>query len=173
MTTSDFISKIITHSTYDEVLISEEKEMWFKAMNSELNSLKENKTWDIVNLSKGGKALPCKWVFRVKTNPDGSIDKFKARLVIKGFNQRAGIDYNETFSPVAKMGTIRALLSIAASEEMYLSQFDVSTAFLYAELEEDIFMKQPDGFEDGTDRVCKLKSIIYFVFFTSDYLKHG
>lgn len=161
MSISNFVSKIKTPTTYNEVLKSEENKEWFNAMNNELNSLKENKTWELVTLPKGCRALPCKWVYRVKTNPDGTVDKFKARLVIKGFNQRAGIDYSETFSPVAKMGTIRALLSLAASKGMHLSQFDVSTAFLYGELEEDIFMKQPDGFEDGTDRVCKLKRSLY------------
>lgn len=91
-----------------------------------------------VVLPQGAKAIPCKWVFRLKTNPDGSIDKYKARLVVKGFSQRQGIDYSQTFSPVARMGTVRSTLSIAASEQMHLVQFDVSTAFLYGELEEDL-----------------------------------
>ncbi|GFX63041.1 retrovirus-related Pol polyprotein from transposon TNT 1-94 [Trichonephila clavipes] len=102
------------------------------------------------DLPVGAKAIPCKWVYRLKTNPDGSINEYKARLVARGFSQRQGIDYSETYSPVAKLGTIRTVLSIAAEERMHLTQFDVSTAFLYGDLEETIFMKQPEGFKDGS-----------------------
>ena len=130
-------------------------------MNSEIESLNENQTWEIVSLPKGSKPLPSKWVYKIKTNPDGSIDKYKARLVIKGFKQREGIDYNETFSPVAKMGTIRAILSIAASQNLHLAQFDVLIAFLYGHLDEAIYMKQPEVFEDGSNKVCKLLRSLY------------
>ncbi|GFT53204.1 retrovirus-related Pol polyprotein from transposon TNT 1-94 [Trichonephila clavipes] len=99
-------------------------------MESEMNSLSENHTWELSDLPVGAKAIPC-------------------------FSQ--GIDYSETYSPVAKLGTIRTVLSIAAEERMHLTQFDVSTAFLYGDLEETIFMKQPEGFKDGSGRVCKLK----------------
>ena len=112
-----------------------------KAMNIEIQSLADNKTWVLTEIPKGSKALPCKWVYNIKTNPDGSIEKFKARLVIKVFNTRPREDIKQTFSPVARMATIRSIQSIAASENMYLSQFDVSTVFLYGFLEETIFMK--------------------------------
>ncbi|GFW87114.1 retrovirus-related Pol polyprotein from transposon TNT 1-94 [Trichonephila clavipes] len=98
---------------------------------------------------------------KLKINPDGSINKYKARLVARGFSQYQGIDYSETYSPVTKLGTIRTVLSIAAEERMHLTQFDVSTTFLYGDLEETIFMKQPEGFKDGSGRVCKLKRSLY------------
>ncbi|GFT87141.1 retrovirus-related Pol polyprotein from transposon TNT 1-94 [Trichonephila clavipes] len=122
---------------------------------------RENHTWELSDLPVGAKAIPCKWVYRLKTNPDGSINKYKARLVARGFSQRQGIDYSETYSPVAKLGTIRTVLSITAEERMHLTQFDVSTAFLYGDLEEIIVMKQPEGFKDGSGRVCKLKRRLY------------
>lgn len=147
--------------TYKQALESSHKEQWIKAMLSEINSLNENKTWDLVNLPDGRKALPCKWVFRLKTNPDGSIDKFKARLVIKGYSQQKGIDYDKTFSPVARLSTIRAIIAIAAQENLNLRQFDVATAFLNGSVEEEIFMKQPEGFQDGTKQVCKLNRSLY------------
>ena len=100
-------------------------------------------------------------MYRVKTNSDGSIDKFKARLVIKGFKQVHGIDCNQTFSPVAKMQAIRSILSIGASDKMHLSQFDISTAFLYGDLEEVIYMQQPEGYDDCSGRVCLLKESRY------------
>lgn len=161
MMANDFVNRIETPTTYREAVNSKEKVDWEKAMNSEIKSLQENQTWELSTLPKENKAIPCKWVYRVKTNADGSIEKFKARLVIKGFSQRKGIDYNQTFSPVARMGTIRSFLSIAASEQLHLTQFDVSTAFLYGELEESIYMKQPEGYEDDTERVCKLKRSLY------------
>lgn len=147
--------------TFQDALKSRNRTEWEEAMSREIQSLEENLTWTLEELPIGAKALPCKWVFKVKTLADGSVDKFKARLVIKGFKQRQGIDYRQTFSPVAKMQTIRSLLSIAASENMHLAQFDVSTAFLYGELEEDIFMHQPEGFEDGSSKVCKLQRSLY------------
>ncbi|GFX04043.1 retrovirus-related Pol polyprotein from transposon TNT 1-94 [Trichonephila clavipes] len=147
--------------TYEEAINSKDSTNWKKAMESEINSLSENHTWELSDLPVGAKAIPCKWVYRLKTNPDGSINKYKARLVARGFSQRKGIDYSETYSPVAKLGTIRTVLSIAAEERMHLTQFDVSTAFLYGDLEETIFMKQPEGFKDGSGRVCKLKRSLY------------
>ncbi|GFX73992.1 retrovirus-related Pol polyprotein from transposon TNT 1-94 [Trichonephila clavipes] len=147
--------------TYEEAINSKDSTNWKKAVESEMNSLSENHIWELSDLPVGAKAIPCKWVYRLKTNLDGSINKYKARLVARRFSQRQGIDYSETYSPVAKLGTIRTVLSIAAEERMHLTQFDVSTAFLYGDLEETIFMKQPEGFKDGSGRVCKLKRSLY------------
>ena len=147
--------------TYDEAVSSSQHAEWHEAMNSEISSLNENDTWTLEYLPEGHKAIPCKWVYKIKQNPDGSIDKYKARLVIKGCSQRKGIDYGETFSPVVRTSSIRAVISVAASQKMVLAQFDVSTAFLYGELEEEIYMCQPEGFSDGSGRVCRLKRSLY------------
>lgn len=148
-------------ASYEEAINSSQSVHWKEAMQNEMKSLQENQTWELTALPEDAKAIPCKWVFRVKTNPNGSIDKYKARLVVKGFNQRYGVDYSETFSPVAKLSTIRSMLSVASAEKMHLTQFDVSTAFLYGELEEVIYMQQPEGYSDGTENVCKLKRSLY------------
>lgn len=161
LSAEEFMNEIRTPETYEEALESKERENWRKAMESEINSLKENETWELVKKPDEAKILPSKWVFKIKTNSDGSIEKFKARLVIKGFNQKRGIDFSQTFSPVARLSTIRSVLSIAANEKMYLKQFDITTAFLYGQLEENIYMNQPEGYEDGTNRVCKLKRSLY------------
>ncbi|BES91891.1 Hydra magnipapillata [Nesidiocoris tenuis] len=147
--------------TYEQALASPEKSNWVQAMESEIRSLKENKTWTMETLPKGKRTLPCKWVYKVKMNPDGTIDKYKARLVAKGFSQRKGQDYEQTFSPVAKTSTIRSILSIAASRKLSLTQFDVSTAFLYGELDEEIYIEQPKGFEDNSEKVCRLRRSLY------------
>ena len=106
--------------SYEEAINCKEHKFWRKAMDSEMNSLKENNTWTLSPLPDKSKAIPCKWVFKIKKNPDGTVDKYKARLVIKGFNQKQGVDYNQTFSPVTKLGTVRSLISIAASEKMHI-----------------------------------------------------
>jgi hypothetical protein len=162
MIVEEFVNQVTEDpATFEDALRSENSAEWKRAMDREITSLKENQTWILTDLPPGAKAIPCKWIFRLKKNPDGSIDKYKGRLVVKGFSQRHGIDYSETFSPVAKMGTIRSILSIAASEKMHLIQFDVSTAFLYGELEETVFMRQPQGYGDGTSKVCQLKRSLY------------
>lgn len=108
--------------TYEEAINAKDSTNWKKAMNAEMNWLKESQTWKLTDLPVRAKAIPCKWVYSLKTHPDGSIDKYKARLVLKGLSQREGIDFSETYSPVAKLGTIRAILSIAAEEKMHLTQ---------------------------------------------------
>lgn len=147
--------------SYRQATSSNEKDKWLEAMQSEIASLHDNKTWTLEELPKGKRAIPNKWVFRVKRNPDGTIERYKARLVVKGFRQKKGSDYDETFSPVARMATIRALISVAASERMHITQFDVTTAFLNGFIKEEIYMKQPEGFEDGTNKVCRLKRSLY------------
>jgi hypothetical protein len=122
-----------------------------------MESLQENNTWEVTKLPQNKRAIKCKWVYRVKENPDGSVNKHKARLVVKGFSQQQGVHYNSTFSPVAKWGTIHAAISTGAMERMWMSQFGVSTAFLYGSLEETIYMSQPEGFSNGTNRACKLR----------------
>jgi transposase InsO family protein len=147
--------------TYGEAMKSDQKDYWKEAMDREMKALQENETWELVDLPQGKRAISNKWVYKVKTNADGSIDKFKARLVIKGYSQQRGIDYDETFSPVARKSTIRTLLSVAANEGMKLAQIDVSTAFLYGDLKETIYMQQPEGHCDGSGRVCRLKKSLY------------
>ena len=148
-------------TTYREAMLSQESSKWQEAMNEEMSSLEENNVWKLVQLPPDRKAIDNRWVFRIKQSTDGSVDRYKARLVAKGYSQRAGIDFDETFSPVARFDTVRSVLSVAATESMYLAQFDVKTAFLYGTLEEEIYMKQPEGFDDGTDRVCKLERSLY------------
>ena len=135
---------------------------WKEAMQQEYNALMANNTWSPVPLPSGRKAIGCKWVFRVKQNPDGSILKYKARLVAKGFNQIPGQDYSETFSPVMKPVTIRIMLTVALTHHWSIQQIDVNNAFLNGDLEEEVYMTQPHGFA-GSDKsvVCKLKKAIY------------
>jgi len=115
-------------------------------MKEELLALQKNKTWELVHLPKGKKTVGCKWVFTVKQTPEGKVDRYKARLVAKGYNQTYGIDYDETFAPVAKMSTVRTLISCAANFGWPLHQLDVKNAFLHGDLQEEVYMKIPPGF---------------------------
>lgn len=130
-------------------------------MSDEYKSLIDNNTWILVDKPNNQQLIDNKWVFKVKENPDGSIERYKARLVARGFSQRYGIDYEETFSPVVRFTSIRTILAIAAQKRMKVKQFDVKTAFLYGELEEDVYMQQPIGFDDKSGRVCKLQKSLY------------
>lgn len=134
---------------------------WKEAVQNELNNHETNGTWTLTNLPPGRKAITAKWVLHIKRKADGSIDKYKARLVARGFSQREGIDYQETFSPVVRTATIRILLAIAQHRGWNVYQMDVTAAFLNGVVDEDIYMIQPPGCEDGTRRVCKLNKAIY------------
>ncbi|GJU84592.1 putative RNA-directed DNA polymerase [Tanacetum coccineum] len=131
--------------SYSESLSSKEFVQWNKAINEEMVSLEKNQTWSLVRLSAGKKALQSKWVFKVKEEHDGK-KRYKDRLVVKGFQHKQGVHYNEIFSPVVKMTTIRLVLSIVAAENLHLEQLDVKTTFLHGDLDEDIYMTQPEGF---------------------------
>lgn len=157
----ELVFQVETPTSFHEAMNSEKSSDWKNAMEEEIKSLKENNTWELTSLPNGCKAIPCKWVYKVKTNPDGSIDKYKARLVAKGYSQRYGIDFTETFSPVAKLSTVRAMVGYAAKENLRLMQFDVTTAFLYGELDTTIYMEQPEAYSDGTKNVCKLLRSLY------------
>jgi hypothetical protein len=119
---------------------------WDTTMNKEYRSLMENDTWDLVPLPKGIKLVRCKWVYRNKYASDGSIERHKAWLVAKGFSQVEGIDYNETFSPVAKMNSIYLVLSLAASHKWEVHQMDVKSTFLHGGLKEEIYTEQPPDY---------------------------
>jgi histone deacetylase 1/2 len=120
---------------------------WKAAMDEEYAALLNNKTWHLVPSRRGQNIIDCKWVYKIKRKADGSIDRYKARLVAKGFKQRYGIDYEDTFSPVVKSATIRVVLSLAVSRGWKLRQLDVKNAFLHGVLEEEVFMRQPPGYE--------------------------
>ena len=128
-----------------------------------MKALAKNETWKLVTSSSDKKMVGCKWVFTVKHNADGSVERLKTRLVAKGFTQTYGVDYWETFAPVAKMNTVRILLSYAANMDWDLQQFNVKNAFLHGDLEEEVYMEIPPGFNDEKTqgKVCKLKKALY------------
>lgn len=135
---------------------------WRQAMLKEFQALQQNNTWTIVPLPPNRCAIGCKWLFKVKENPDGSIQRYKARLVAKGFNQEAGLDFTETCSPVVKLVTIRVILTLALAYNWPINQLDVRNVFLNGNLKEDIYMQQPPGFEQADKTfVCKLNKALY------------
>ena len=134
---------------------------WEKAIQAELNQLREKGTWELVDQPAGVVPLKNKWVFVLKKDKEGCIVRYKARLVVKGFGQRFGHDYLETHSPVVRIESIRAMLAIASAKKLLIRQMDIKGAYLNGTLKETIYMKQPDGFEDGTGRVCHLIKTLY------------
>ncbi|KAJ9546957.1 hypothetical protein OSB04_019500 [Centaurea solstitialis] len=151
-------------TSYSEAMKLDDADEWLMAMKAEMESLLKSGTWDLVLIPKGKKAVRSKWVFKLKegTTPEEK-PRYKARLVAKGYSQIPGVDYNDIFSPVVKHTSIRALLGMVASDDLELEQMDVTTAFLNGELEEEIFMHQPEGFvvpgKEG--HVCKLIKSLY------------
>jgi len=116
---------------------------WCQAMDVELRALEDNGTWHLTKLPPGKKAIGCKWIYRTEFKLDGSVDKCKARLVALGCRQKFGVDYGETFAPVAKMTTTRTLLVVASIQQWHLFQMNVSNAFLYGDLNEEVYMAMP------------------------------
>ena len=134
--------------TFLDANSSPDKEKWKKAMDEEMQSLVKNHTWKLARLPKGKKEIGCKWVYAQKEGfPSKNDVRYKARLVAEGYAQNEGIDYNEVFSPVVKHSSIRILLALVAQFNMELVQMDVKTAFLHGDLEEEIYITQPDGFK--------------------------
>ncbi|KAK2442716.1 putative mitochondrial protein [Trifolium repens] len=146
-----------------EALSSLDADLWQEAINDEMDSLESNKTWHLVELPPGCKPIGCKWILKKKLKPDGTVDKYKARLVAKGFRQRENIDFFDTFSPVTRITSIRVLISIAAIYNLTVHQMDVKTAFLNGDLEEEIYIEQPEGFviHGQEHKVCKLDKSLY------------
>eukprot|EP00253_Pinus_taeda_P032276 PITA_32276 len=132
-------------------------------MKDEMLALSKNGTWDLVELPKDRKTVGCKWVFKLKRGVDDTEDRYKVRLVAKGFSQKAGIDFHEIFSPVVKIVSIRIVLALVALLDLELHQLDVKTAFLHGDLDEEIYMEQPEGFVQHRNKkfVCRLKKSLY------------
>lgn len=131
-------------------------------MAEEIRALEDNKTWTIEKLPPGKRPIGCKWVYKVKRRADGTIERYKARLVAKGFTQVEGVDYHETFAPVAKLVTVRCLLSVAVDKKWEIYQMDVNNAFLHGDLDEEVYMHLPPGFlTPKTNAVCKLRKSLY------------
>lgn len=145
----------------EAALNSPEAGDWKRAMKEEIDSHKSNKTWVLTKLPKGKRAINSKWVFKTKRNAEGAFVRYKARLVVKGCSQKQGIDYSETFSPVVRYNSLRFLFAMAAKHDLSVHQLDAVTAFLNGELQEEVFMKQPEGYDDNSGRVCRLLKSLY------------
>ena len=142
-----------------------DKDMWQAALDSEYNSLMDNGTWHLDHLPSGSVAIPCQWIFNVKYNSDGSIDRYKARLVALGNRQEYGVDYDEVYSPVARFESLRLILALGCITDAHIIQMDVCTAFLNGSMPGGlkVYMRQPQGYEvKGQERlVCALDKSIY------------
>ncbi len=130
-------------------------------MDEEMGVITEMGTYTKEDLPAGRDTIGCKWVFLKKYDEDGNISRYKARLVAQGYSQIPGVDYTETFAPVVRLESVHATLGIAAIKDLKISQMDVKGAYLNGELEEEIYMRQPEGYDDGSGRVCRLHKTLY------------
>uniref|UniRef100_A0A2N9HAT5 Reverse transcriptase Ty1/copia-type domain-containing protein n=1 Tax=Fagus sylvatica TaxID=28930 RepID=A0A2N9HAT5_FAGSY len=133
-------------NTFSKAMVSRDAASWREAVNDEMDSILSNNTWVLVDLPPGSNTIGCKWVFRRKYRTDGTIQTFKVRLVAKGFRQREGIDYFDTYAPVARITSIRVLIALASIYKLMVHQMDVKRAFLNGDLDEEVYMDQPEGF---------------------------
>lgn len=156
-------------NTYEEAVNSKEAAQWARAVETELQAHEKNNTWTIVSRTPEMKVIDSKWVFKVKMDPNRKkSQRFKARLCARGFLQQHGVDYTETFAPVVRYDSLRTLLAIVATDDLELAQFDVQTAFLYGELNKDVYMEIPEGLNNERsgknareNSVCKLNKALY------------
>lgn len=150
-------------SSYEEAIRGSESDLWKAAMQEEYDSLMKNKTWNLVELPAGRKAIGSKWVYKKKEDSVGNVSKFKARLVAQGFSQQFGVDYDAVFAPVATQTTLRTLLAVAGKKKMKVRHLDVKSAYLHGQLKEELYMQQPKGFvRRGEEKlVCRLQRSLY------------
>lgn len=153
--------KVTQNYSSEEALSWTDKDKWRMAMQNEINSLKSNQTWDLVDLPAERKPIKTKWVFKLKKDLNGGIIRYKARLVAKGYSQRHHVDYEETYAPVVRYASIRFLIALAVEYELQIDQMDAITAFLQGDIEEEIFIEQPEFFHDGSNKVCRLNRAMY------------
>jgi len=151
---------MIEPNYYEE---ASKQEVWVKAMEEEVKMIEKNNTWELVNCPQGKDIILVKWVYKAKLNLDGTIQKHKARLVVKGYSLQPGIDYNETFALVARLDTIRALIALTTQKGWNIYQLDVKSAFLNGVLKEEIYVEQPQGFinKGNEGKVLRLKKALY------------
>ena len=154
-----------TPASFNEAMQSEDSDDWRAAMDKEMESMKQNQTWDLVPAPQGKNVVGSRWVYKNKTSADGTPSSYKARLVAQGFSQKHGEDYMETFSPVISLTGLRIFFGIAAAKRMAIHHMDISTAYLNSTLSTEIYMRQPVGYQvkrqDGQELVCNLKKAIY------------
>ena len=162
---STLTKNFIEPENFENAINSEQKDKWLEAMKSEIESLNDTETWDLVPKEKGQNIIPGRWVYEIKHDSNGNIDKFKARYVAKCFKQIEGIKYSDTFAPTSKPETFKILLALSAIENFFLKQMDVKAAYLHPKINEEVYLEQPKGFEkldnNGKKLVCKLKKSIY------------
>ncbi|KAM3217568.1 hypothetical protein P3L10_027011 [Capsicum annuum] len=144
-------------------MASSDSSFWKEAVNSDIDSILSHHTWELVALPPKNKPFGSKWIFKWKMKADGTIDKYKARLVVKGFKQKEGLDYFDTYLPVTKITSIRMLIALAVVYGLEIHQMDVKTVFLNRELEEEIYMTQPEGFmiPGKENKVCRVIKSLY------------
>lgn len=148
-------------SSYGDATSERHRNNWSKPIEEEISSLIENETWHEVDWPKGIRPLTTKWVFAVKTNKIGEVVRHKARLVVRGFEQRYGIDYEQTFAPVAKLDSVRIVLAVAATRGWFVNQFDISSAFLHGTLKEEVYIRPPEGCRASVGKCFKLDKALY------------
>lgn len=161
---SHFAFKCTNHfdpNSVNEAFARNDANLWKDAMKDEMRSLDENRTWNLVELPQGRKAIKTKWIFKTKRDENGKILRYKARFVAKGCAQKYGLDYVETFAPVVRYSTLRLLIAVAVKKGLKIHQMDAITAFLQGDLDEELYIEQPEGFTDGTNRVGKLNRAMY------------
>jgi len=148
--------------SYTEAMMRPDAQKYHDAACDEIQTLLDNGTWDLAQLPLGRRAVGCRWVFLIKRKSDGSIDRYKGRLVAKGFSQHPGFDFNETYASTVKWTTLRSILALAALENLEIESIDISSAFLNGDIDAEVYMQQPEGFPQGSpEQVLHLKKSIY------------